>query len=68
MKDIITWDELPVNLIPEDIWRKRIIPIGKQAIYDLCHRPGFPAVKIGKRYIIPRDKLRDWLEKEATCN
>ncbi|MCM1567028.1 MAG: helix-turn-helix domain-containing protein [Dehalobacter sp.] len=62
---VVDWDKLPVNLVPEIIWKEGIIPLGKQAIYELCHRPGFPVVKIGKKFIIPRDSLRRWLEKNA---
>lgn len=60
-----TWESFPVNLTPDDVWKGKIIPIGRQAVYSLCHMPGFPAVKIGKKFIIPRDQLRAWLENEA---
>lgn len=64
---ITNWDQLPLNLRPEDLWRRGIIPVGKQAVYALCHTPGFPVVRIGKRkYIIPRDPLRSWLQKQAS--
>jgi len=67
MARAVSWSELPLNLVPEDIYKTQLIPGGKQAIYTLCHRPGFPVLKVGKKYIIPRDKLRDWIEKQ-TCD
>ncbi|MDF9409064.1 MAG: hypothetical protein A4E52_01865 [Pelotomaculum sp. PtaB.Bin013] len=65
MNQIINWDDLPINLLPDDIWRNKIIPIGKQGVYNLCHRPDFPSIRIGKKFIIPKEGLKNWLEKEA---
>ncbi len=30
-------------------------------IYNLVHTAGFPAVRIGRRILIDREKLDDWL-------
>lgn len=29
--------------------------------YDLVHTPGFPAIRVGKRILIPVDAFREWL-------
>ena len=64
---VTKWDELPLTLTPKDLWERGILPLGKQAVYNLCRRPGFPAVQItGRKFVIPRDRLRAWLEKEAS--
>lgn len=62
---VTDWKEVPVNLVPDDIWRKKIMPIGRKAVYDLCNRPGFPCLKVGKKFIINRDLLRQWLEDQS---
>ena len=28
------------------------------------HEKEFPSIKIGSRILVPRDKLRDWLEEK----
>lgn len=40
----------------------KIIKVGKDTIYKLAKQPGFPCVKIGKRYIINKGKLFEWVE------
>jgi len=32
--------------------------------YELFHREDFPSLKLGGRYIIPREKFLKWLDKE----
>lgn len=29
--------------------------------YALVHKDGFPALKVGKRYVIPRKELSEWI-------
>ena len=39
--------------------------VGVGAAYTLCHRQDFPAVKVGKQWRIPRQKLSEWLERQV---
>ena len=32
---------------------------------ELAHRPGFPAFRAGRRWIIPLESLKRWLDEEA---
>lgn len=32
---------------------------------ELAHRPGFPALRVGRRWVIPRDEFRAWLGEQA---
>jgi excisionase family DNA binding protein len=43
----------------------RVLGIGNNAIYTLCHRVDFPAVKIGSTFIIPVNALQRWLDLQA---
>ncbi len=42
-----------------------VIPIGTNNLYKLVHSEGFPKIIIGKRIIIPKKALEEWLEKTA---
>lgn len=39
-----------------------IFPISRSGIYDLLREPGFPYIHLGRRIIVPRDAMIDWLE------
>ena len=43
----------------------KLMGIGTNAIYNLCHRADFPTIKVGAGYIIPTDALRNWLLRQA---
>lgn len=40
-----------------------IMHICKDNVRKLARQPGFPAIKIGKRYIIDKNKLYQWMEE-----
>ena len=42
-----------------------VLRISKSKVYDLARTESFPAVRIGKRVIIPRDKLIEWMYNQA---
>lgn len=44
---------------------QEVIPLGKNRLYDLVHSEGFPRISVGKRIIIPKKALEEWLEKTA---
>lgn len=43
----------------------RLLGIGRDTTYELCRNKtnGFPATKIGKRYVVNRDLLEEWAAK-----
>ncbi len=44
---------------------QEVIPIGKNNLYNLVHSEGFPKITVGKRIIIPKKALEEWLQKTA---
>ncbi len=48
-------------LHPKDI--KNHLNIGNDKMQKLLHMPGFPVLKIGKRYYIPEQEYFRWIEK-----
>lgn len=43
----------------------QILRIDKVTVYELAKSNGFPALRIGRRVLIPRDALLRWIEAEA---
>lgn len=41
------------------------LSISLPTLYDLCHTAGFPSVKVGKMWIIPRSRLEEWINEHA---
>ena len=41
------------------------VPIGGNKLYALVKEPGFPAIRIGKRYYVMADKVNEWMEKQT---
>lgn len=37
--------------------------IGKNNAYKLLKTPSFPVIKIGKKYVIPKDLFEEWVRK-----
>ncbi len=58
-----SYDELPLFLNARMV--ADVLGVSLSSAYVLMARHGFPSVRIGKRYVISRDALRAWAEKEA---
>ncbi len=44
---------------------QKVIGCGRRQAYDLCNRQGFPAIRMGRKIMIPRDGFLKWLERET---
>ena len=44
----------------------RVLGVGRNTAYELVKRSDFPAVRIGRRIVVPVDALRKWLERQAS--
>lgn len=44
----------------------QVLSIGRNQAYNLCHEQGFPSIRIGKRFVIPVESLREWLKQQGT--
>ncbi len=59
-----SFDDLPLMLsVPE---LAGILGISRSGAYELVKEKGFPALKIGSRILIPRDKLVAWIDRKST--
>ena len=39
-----------------------VLGSSRAGAYELVHSEGFPALKIGSRIVVPKDKLREWID------
>ena len=37
------------------------LQVSRPVLYELCKQPGFPVIRVGRKVLIPRDRLRDWV-------
>ena len=55
-----SFDELPLMLNVVQV--AAVLGISRAGAYELVHSEGFPALKIGSRIVVPKDKLREWID------
>ena len=65
MKESIykSYDELPLFLNAETV--AKLLGISPSSGYELMHETGFPVLKIGSRLVVPKEKLREWVEQNV---
>ena len=56
-------DELPAMLTATEL--AGALGISRAGAYALLHRKGFPALRIGKRLMVPKDKLTAWIDQNT---
>ena len=56
-------EQLPITLCAEDV--ASVLGISRAGAYTLMHSKGFPTIKIGKRMVVPKDKLVKWMEAQT---
>ena len=56
-------EELPLTLNAREV--AAVLRISKSKVYELAQSESFPAIRIGKRVVIPRDKLIQWMNTQA---
>ena len=56
-------EDLPLTLKAHEA--ATVLRISKSKVYELARTESFPAVRIGKRVVIPRDKLIQWMNDLA---
>ena len=62
MKTYTSYDQLPIMLSVTDM--AKFLGISRTNAYELIHTEGFPKIQLGKRIVIPKDKLLEWLNRQ----
>ena len=57
---IKNYDELPLFLNAKNL--SKVLGLSESSVYELMHEKDFPSVRIGKRFIVPREDLKVWIE------
>lgn len=57
------FDELPAMLTATEL--AGALGISKAGAYTLIHSKGFPTLRIGKRFMVPKDKLTVWIDRNT---
>ena len=56
--------DLPLMLSVPEV--AGVLGISRAGAYALVKEKGFPALKIGSRVLVPRDKLIAWIDRKST--
>ena len=56
-------DDLPLFLNAETA--AALLGVSVSSMYQLMHEKGFPVLRVGSRLVIPKDKLRAWVEQNT---
>ena len=57
------YDELPLFLNAQLV--AQTLGIGRASAYELMAEKSFPAIRIGCRIVVPKDKFRQWVEQQT---
>ena len=64
MRTIKSFDELPITLRAEDV--ADILGVSRANAYVIMHSKGFPKMQIGKRIMVMKEKLQEWMETQSS--
>ena len=57
------YDELPLFLNAETV--AKALGVSPSSGYELMHEKGFPALRIGSRIVVPKEKFLAWVEQNT---
>lgn len=46
----------------------KYLSCGRSKAYELANRPDFPAIRLGRKIVIPVDSLQAWIERQVAEN
>ena len=56
-------DSLPEFCTPADL--SSILPVSRATLYRMAEQKRIPSLRLGRRIIIPREPLKEWIERES---
>ena len=66
MKQIVykSYDELPLMLSVPEV--AAVLGISRAGAYELVKGKDFPALKIGSRIVVPKEKFIEWIDEKTS--
>ena len=58
-------EQLPLTLSADQV--ASVLNISRTHAYQLMRSSGFPTLHIGKRMVVPKEKLIQWMDKNTKC-
>ena len=58
-----SYEELPLFLNAEIV--AKVLGVSPSSGYELMHKLDFPALKIGKRIVVPKERFIQWVEQNT---
>lgn len=58
-----SYEELPLFLNAKMV--AQVLGISPSSGYELLHQRDFPALKIGNRIVVPKEKFIEWVERNT---
>ena len=55
-----SYDEIPLYLNAEIL--AKVLGVSRASAYELMHEKGFPAMRIGARLVVPKERFIAWAE------
>ncbi len=44
----------------------KLLGVSRQVAYQLIHRSDFPTLHIGRRILVPKKQLEEWMDRNVT--
>lgn len=60
-----SYDQLPLMLNADEV--ARALGISRANAYTLMRSKGFPTLRLGKRMVVPKDLLLEWVAKKIAA-
>ena len=58
-----TYDDLPLFL--NAAMAAQVLGIAPSSAYELMHEKDFPTLRVGSRFVVPKDKFQQWVERQT---
>lgn len=58
-----TYDELPLFLNADTV--ANVLGISISSAYELMHEKDLPALKVGNRLVVPKERFKQWVETKT---
>lgn len=63
---VTSWDQVGLFLSPPEV--AQLVGLSRGGVYQLFHSKTFPSFSVGKRLMVEREKLKQWLDDQANSN